>query len=350
MSDDLDIPDSCLAPKHFDDRPDAATVQEIKDFIARTGEPHMWRGHTHTRPEKGTRIEYLEEYDLPESHHSKAKWAPCPCCSPRRPKYHKGGKIGWFPDEGLIRNMGPDCFETFDKEGHARAVAQLRKEQDLAKANHLLLTNMHKAPEAIRVYENALPIVKAVDELRKTLRRELPLVLNAGLWEHIRGGKLKIRKQGFAELQDYATIDGYNMLDPNESQQAHLLKQSIDELRQMDLGLDYRDRIASMSLEERRQTARALGRAINRAKEVLNQIEDIRPFVSTTTIATLRNWGFQDGCPIRIHAMLDGRNLNFGRKEHESRRFEIPPEFFNSIGTPPNFGEDHIAAHDPACT
>jgi hypothetical protein len=175
MTAEILIPPFCYVPKpYFKVRPGPTLIQEIKDFIARTGQPHMWRGHTHTRPEKGSRIEYLEEYNLPETlHKSEDNWAPCPCCSPTRPKYYRGGKIGWFPDEGVIRNMGPDCFKSFDKEGHLRALAQLRKEQELARAINLLMVNLPKVPIALEVFEQALPAVHAVDDVRKTLRREL---------------------------------------------------------------------------------------------------------------------------------------------------------------------------------
>jgi hypothetical protein len=357
MTDEIAIPAWCKVPKpYFKTRPDQSVIQQIKDFIKASGQPHMWPGHTHTKPEKGSRIDYLDEYDLPKSHHKdEARWAPCPCCSPTRPKYFKGGKIGWFPDEGIIRNMGPDCFAAFDKEGHLQAVAKLRKEQQTSKDIAYLLANYSKAPGAIRVMERALPCVLAVDALRKVLRHELPTTLKGDLWSYIKDGNLKIAKQkkeGTTEEKqksrvfvNYASIDGYRMLDPNEAAAlAVSLKYVIDALKAVEPGHDFKATIAGMSEDERKKTARILGRSLNRAKDVFKEVADIRQFVSVVTIATLRNWGLQNGCPIRIHTMLDGLNLYVGRNEHEHRRFEIPPEFFHVIGELPNIGDFELAA------
>jgi hypothetical protein len=135
LSDEIDIPDECYHSKpYFKERPDSALVKHIKAFIKETGNPHMWHGHTHTKPPKGARIVYLAEFDLPKKlHKSPHLFAPCPCCSPTHPKYVRNGKIGWFPDEGIIRIIGPDCFAALDKEGHFKAVAQLRAEQQIEK-------------------------------------------------------------------------------------------------------------------------------------------------------------------------------------------------------------------------
>lgn len=314
-------------------------VEQIKSYIEAVGTPHLWPGHTHTRPPEGARIEYLDEYDLPITmHKDKRLWAPCPCCSPSRGKYYKGGKIGWFPDEGVIRNMGPDCFAALDKEGHMRALAQLRKEQETQKAITSLLANLPKAPAALKIFEKALPVVQAVDDLRTDLRKQLPLVLKVNLWKHISDGKLLLNNKVFA------TIAGYKMLDPNEPRLASGLKTAIDTLRNIQPGADHKATIAAMPEADREKTARAIGRSLNRAAEIFREVHDIREFVSTTTIATLRNWGRQEGCPIRIYAMLDNYSLYFGRKEHEQHRFEIAAEFFFELGSVPKMGQSDLAA------
>jgi hypothetical protein len=119
-----DIPEDFFEPKPFyRTRTSAeAVLREIKDHIKTTGEPHTWRHHTHSKPTKNARIVYIGRFDLPPSHQAPDRHAPCPCCSPRAPKYSREGKIAWFPDEHVVRMIGPDCFHTLNPEGHWEAV------------------------------------------------------------------------------------------------------------------------------------------------------------------------------------------------------------------------------------
>lgn len=77
-------------------------VREIKGFVARTGKPYLWRGHTHTPPPMGATAEYWGEFDIPEWHILEA---PCPCCWSNFPKYRRNGKIAFFPLEGVISSL-----------------------------------------------------------------------------------------------------------------------------------------------------------------------------------------------------------------------------------------------------
>jgi len=100
------------------------------------GKPHLWRGHTHTKPSVGSKPVYLDEFDLPLANLKAGHLAPCPCCWSNHPKYGLSGKIAWFPDEAIIRLLGPDCFAAMDQDAHAEALALMRQEkrrkQDIA--------------------------------------------------------------------------------------------------------------------------------------------------------------------------------------------------------------------------
>jgi hypothetical protein len=131
----IDIPNACRRVKPvFELRPNAELISEIQSFIATTGLPHMWRGHTHTKPPAEAKIVYVGEFDLPLSHQSKGKWAPCPCCSPEHTKYCKRGKIAWFPKECTIRMLGPDCFAAIDERGHEEALREFSRRAKAATA------------------------------------------------------------------------------------------------------------------------------------------------------------------------------------------------------------------------
>src|SRR5690348_13308558 len=119
MSDELVIPASAFGVKAwFTERPDKALVNEIQEYIQKYGTPHLWRGHTHTLPLAGGRVTFLGKYTLPKSHWATTRRAPCPCCTPRRPKYFRCGLIAWFMDENVIRCIGDKCYKKLDPEGY----------------------------------------------------------------------------------------------------------------------------------------------------------------------------------------------------------------------------------------
>jgi hypothetical protein len=50
----VDIPYTARQAKaDYPTRPSDDLVREIKQFIGKTGTPHLWRGHTHTKPPQG---------------------------------------------------------------------------------------------------------------------------------------------------------------------------------------------------------------------------------------------------------------------------------------------------------
>jgi hypothetical protein len=88
--------------------------------VAEHGESHTWSGHTHTRPEDGARVKYIARFELPEKYQRKKQFLVCPICRPNSRNFgRRDGYIAWFPDEWLIRLIGPDCFAEIDKQGHA---------------------------------------------------------------------------------------------------------------------------------------------------------------------------------------------------------------------------------------
>ena len=98
------------------------------------------------------------------------RWAPCPCCHLHYPKYYKNGMIAWFPDQGLIRMLGPQCFRKLNPEGHDfLALAQYRKEQRIRRDIAFLLGHLHLLPEAMRAVVRGIEIAQAVDLLRAAL-------------------------------------------------------------------------------------------------------------------------------------------------------------------------------------
>lgn len=340
--DPIEIPESALLPKPlFSTRPGAEIVREIKAFIAETGKPHLWRGHTHTRPEAGAPVFYVGEFDLPPKCRYQHHWAPCPCCSPFHPKYREGGKIAWFPEEQVIRLIGPDCFKALNAEGHAEALAALRKEQQREKDMLYLLDNLPRVPALLAATREAMPLATAVDDFRSDLILRLERTLEIDLWREIRHGKLRVRTQrreafrrtdgseGFRnvdDFRDYASIDGHDLLNPKTKRFTPRL-QTVESHLEALLSYESPEGHDEPSDRSRRDAAKRFGNCSSGLRKLFGELEDIRRFGSVTTAATLRNWGAREDSPFRFYAERADGSFYIGRRREEKIRVPLSSAF-----------------------
>jgi len=162
----IEIPPEALAGRPiFADRPGDEIIEEIQDFIRESYAPHLWRGHTHTRPAKDEPFLYLGDYQL-----LKGREAPCPCCCPVQPKYWRKGVIVWFPREKVIRLVGGDCFKSMvGADAHVAAVRKLEEERRHKANIAIILRNADKLPGMISEIEKSLLVARAIDRFHSEL-------------------------------------------------------------------------------------------------------------------------------------------------------------------------------------
>lgn len=361
MPDEIHIPAEALEPKPWwPDLPNEELIKEIVKFIAKTGRPHLWAGQTYTRPPGNATIIYLAEFDLPKSHcENRELWAPCPCCTPFHPKYCKGGKIAYFPEERVIRIIGPDCFGHINEHGHVQAMrnfhADVQRKKDIA----YLLDNLGIVPELIGVIEHAVPAAEALDELRVAVRQAFDQHFQVRMWDHVRDGVLRVRRFHAAldtrsagddieretELVEvYGTIAGYSMLKPHAQRCGLRLKTCMQALRPIDFGSEFRARVQEMSDADRHHTSDFLGRAIRTAVTVFEEIHDVRQFTTPVTIATLNGWSRSEGSPLRFQVAFEGTSFYLGRDEDQFRRIPVAPEYQTVLRRLPLLGRRKASA------
>jgi hypothetical protein len=355
MTDEIDIPALLREPKPWwKEVPNETLVREILHFISRTGQPHLWPGQTYTKPPDGSTIIYLAEFDLPKSRKEHRElWAPCPCCTPRNPKYCKGGKIGYFPDESVIRILGPDCFSHINEQGHVEALrnfyAARQRRWDIA----YLFANLSVVPELVEVIERAIPLATALDELRYQVRTLFDEHFRVKMWDHVRDGELRVRRfmtkpvtdsNGIEQerevevMETFGRIRGFAMLKPHAKRCGIRLSHSLAALKSIDFGTDYHARIEDMTAEDRRKAALLFGRALRDAKVIFEEIEDVREFTSALTIATLNGWGRADGSPLRFQVSFEGTSFYLGRDRDQFRRIAVAPEYERVLQPLPQLG------------
>jgi hypothetical protein len=230
----VEIPPEALEGRPIFVEPPGEDVEtEILDFIRETLAPHLWRGHTHTKFSKDEPFEYINEYQL-----LPGREAPCPCCSPFRPKYYRKGVIVWFPREGVIRLVGGDCFKgMMGAEAHRAASERYervkRRKADIA----VILQNLDALPATLSAINHTMPIAKAIDRFRDDLRGGTVAQFTRGLWRHVKEGSLTIEEKD-GRIRAHASIAGQSILDSATKPVLPRLQMAHAMLENLELGTD----------------------------------------------------------------------------------------------------------------
>lgn len=327
-----------------------SVVPEIKTHIKETGEPHTWRHHTHSKPVTGSRIVYIGQFDLPKSHQAPDRHAPCPCCSPRSPKYSRNGKIAWFPDEHVIRMLGPDCFKTLNPEGHWEAMAQFDREEAERRTIDYLLNNLHLVRGALDVGKTAVPTLDIIDQVHAKLSQRLQEVVRIDLWRHVMRGELNVSVRArrmrrhangsetvedFTDIQRLSQFPGFRMFSPKTSRLAGRMGGCLKRLGFVDFGDEAESRLREMTQPDRAKAAKLLSDGLSTMRNILDDAEKIRSGFDRVSVATLRGWTRHHGCPVSIFIDGDESSFYIGTDENQKVRIELPATFWVRFGQVP---------------
>lgn len=320
MHDEVHLPPEMLQNKPlFHERPSDAEIAAILDYIRDHQTPHLWPGHSHTEPPHLTPIVFLAEYELtPESA------APCPCCSPSRAKYFRQGMVVWFPEEGVIRLMGWQCYKTRDPAGISDAYAEYKKDRERRNSIAFILRQRDTVLQAIVAIDFNIPIAAAFDEFQSALHSIVYQTYNMPMADHIKEGVLTV---GDGEKpRRYASIRGWAALKTPKAAIAKRFTVARQILEQADTNANA-EALNALSDEARSGMSRAIQDGLRMADGAAKILGDIRQFASVTTASTLRNWGMQPGCPCEVYARREGNALKIGKAEHRARLINLAPNF-----------------------
>ena len=330
----LDISEECYRVKgYYRNEPGKDVVKDIKEFL-KDGMPHNDPRHTHTRPAKGAPVKYLDDFKIADKFRKKKHFAPCPCCTPSHRKFGHG-KIAWFPEERVIRLLGPQCFASLNPEGHQQAEDELRQRKQREQDINFLLESHSSLVKAKASLMPAMQIANALDEFGSLLRKRIYETLNIPIWPRICRGELRIwdrvsqvnQKTGEVEhlpmLRLYAGLPGYRILDPSLRGIADRLYQPLKTLEILDVDGNWNEHINSISDGDRHSTAILLRSAIRRTGEIIREINDLKSFINN--LATLRTWGQLESCPEPIFLDFNNTHILVGRSEFTKVRISIPP-------------------------
>ncbi len=354
----LEIPTSALKPKYFEQEEAEKLVPEIKAFIKETGTPHLWRGHTHTKPPVGANIIYLGEFDLPASHQREDKWAPCPCCVPEHPKYKINGKIAYFPDEKVIRNIGPQCFRALNPEGHDDAIEAFYKKKERERQINFLIDNLHILPAALKAIQHNILIAQALDLFRTEYKRKISGNFRTKLWRAISSGRLyrltehvvhtnavsgpsqKIERR----KEIYSSIEGYDLINPKRPGIAPVFESALERLQAITVRADTQAVIEIMDDAQREQVVKNFTEGLGEARRAYDTLCDVRKFLQPISINTLRTWGALDDAEMSLYIEKDGNTLLIGETKEHPLKITVSSDIDTFPKSIPQIGQGKVEA------
>ena len=317
MSEPLEIPAANQVNiAIFSREPGQDVISEIRTHVRATSKPHTWRGHSHTRPPNGAFVVYIEEFDVPAPD-SVERVAPCPCCNPFHPQYKNKGKIAWFPDEEVIRLIGPQCYAKINNTGeggHADALVALRKRQKRQREIDTIRFHETGLASMIETLEEMIDVAEDLDAFKTDLGSAFD-TCQIGLWREVKDGVLSIsetRKVSFVKRDGemgertevtkipFARLEGAAMIERSGRLQADRLCNYLATLTPINERLQ---KVGSPDLlddRDRERFADILPRARTEISDSLKILSDRQRFLIGDAIEVLHNWGQHDRAPFRF--------------------------------------------------
>ncbi|ANL74255.1 hypothetical protein AMC83_PA00028 (plasmid) [Rhizobium phaseoli] len=305
----------------FDTCPGDEVTEEVKAFIEAGNDPWHWRGHSHTPPPKyGTPPNYVGRFYLQKAQVESKNWAPCPCCSPDHRKFGRdGGLIAYFPDERVIRLIGPDCFGSLNHEGHENAIADLKRREREKSELEYILRCVGKIDQWRSAIDEMMKIAKQADSFFPGIQNRIEVSLQVKLWRNIRDGmlrvteKLKTVKVGADGQQEEVTeridtvlfqLDGYKALNPERKALAPILDKLAADLRK--IGHVSESSVELMPPVDRTALSKELKRILTSTQSVHDALAHELRFLSQVNVNRFRQWAADERSPV---------DFEFERKE-----------------------------------
>jgi hypothetical protein len=166
------------APGDFSNRPSNELIEAFLQHVRETGEPECFPSITTSKPAPNSRPVFLRQFSIERKRRRDGDMAPCPICSPASPKYLHDGYLAWYPDECVIRAIGPECGDAVfggTQYAQAKTIFDLVERERLAV--EFLQKNLPKALSmlvALRALEE--PAAEA-ERLHQQLRKGGPRIL-----------------------------------------------------------------------------------------------------------------------------------------------------------------------------
>jgi hypothetical protein len=163
------------APYRF--RPTEDDVARFLDHVRRTGQPETFATLCRSTPSALSRPVFLRQFSVERSRRPDGDEAPCPICSPNDPKYLHDAYLVWYPDEGVIRAIGPECGDSvFGGTAYAEAKGEFEIEERERRATDFIERNLPKVLAMVVALEVIRPAVLEAERLYSEFTGQAPRI------------------------------------------------------------------------------------------------------------------------------------------------------------------------------
>ncbi|MDH0368989.1 hypothetical protein [Brucella anthropi] len=311
----IEIPSANLRNiDQFNEWPSDAIVAEIKRHIKETSNPCSWWGHSHTPPPADAVVYYVDEFDVPAPKNV-SRVAACPCCSPNHAKYKLRGKIAWFPNEKVIRLIGPICFQAINAQGHEEAERDLKRRKKIRQEIEIIRDFGKIIPAMIKMIEHVLPIASDLDRFMFDLNRVFDEAPSERMPRHVMDGVLKVsvifnapfikpdgsistRQQ--ERFEQFGRLDGYSMLDRSGKPTAEKLTKMLIGLDSIAKKLEATSNVAGLDEHERHRISIKLPECKETLLSIVKELASRQRFLVSNDIQLLDRWGRHHGAPVSL--------------------------------------------------
>jgi hypothetical protein len=274
----------------------------------------------------------------------------CSACPHDYPQFKKNGILAWFPDLGIIRVVGGDCYKTLNPSGYELAERRYRSSREQRQEERYLLRRAWQIPLILSDSQDDRKILASVDDVRAAVVRALHHY-EIDLHRHIADGELHVdkpqwdKKSKFGRTvmvpQVYARIKGSSFVDPTMTRFSRGLDKIVRSLSKCDFGADWEEKIASLSPKRQKAAAEAIAEGLDSLRSLRSQFEDVRAFLSVPTLATLRTWSDHSTSQCRFYFDYSDTELRIGRSMARYQRIAMPTQCYEALAALPSFsGKD----------
>jgi hypothetical protein len=158
-------------------RPSESDVARFLEHVNATGQPETFPTLSRTTPSALSRPIFIRQFSVERRKRPDGDMAPCPICSPNDPKYLHDGYLVWYPDEGVIRAIGPECGDTvFGGTAYAEAKSKFEIEERERRAIDFIEKNLRKVLPMIVALEAIKPAVREAERLYSDFTGQAPKI------------------------------------------------------------------------------------------------------------------------------------------------------------------------------
>ncbi len=160
--------------------PSQSVIDAFLDHVRRTGQPETFPTIERLPPPPNSRPVIRCKFDVDRAKRPQVDMAPCAICSPFKPKCLHDMLLVYYPDEGVIRAIGPECGEQIENGAEYRlAKLNYEIERQRSRAEAYIEDKLPRVPQ-IQVelgrIENA---ARESTRLHESFRRKAGVIMNA---------------------------------------------------------------------------------------------------------------------------------------------------------------------------